>query len=167
MLPVPWRYIQDWNCPACGQCCRGFQVVLNYVEWVSIVKTYGVEFTEPSISQFCIKRKNDGTCIFLHNYHGSCLCGLQNMKPLACKLWPFKISNQPRYGRANEAEYNRGEVKLYVYVDPFCVGLKWGTPTQEFMNTKLAEFVDVALGIRKKQNYSTARLFLSQPWKTT
>jgi len=165
MLPVPWRYVQDWNCTACGLCCKGFDVVLDFPEWVKIVKAYGVGFTEPSISKFYLKRKSDGTCIFLYNIQGMWLCALQQMKPIACKLWPFKVSDKPKYGRPNEAIYDYGENKLYVYVDQSCLGLQWGNPTQEFRNGTLREFVDLALGLRQKQFYSTSRLLGPQPWK--
>jgi Fe-S-cluster containining protein len=165
MMPVPWRYLQDWNCSACGVCCKGFEVVLDFPEWINVVKAYGVEFTQPSISRFYLKRKSDGTCVFLYNIYGKWLCGLQDMKPLACKLWPFKVSDKPKYGRANEAVYNVEERRLFVYVDPSCLGLKWGTPTQEFINETLVEFIDLALGVQKKQFFSTSRLLSAQSWR--
>jgi len=165
MLPIPWRYIQDWNCTVCGLCCKGLDVVLDFPEWMKIVKAYGVGFTEPGISRFYLKHKSDGTCVFLYNFHGTFLCALQQMKPIACKLWPFKVSDKPKYGRPNEAVFDYGEKKLYVYVDPSCFGLQWGNPTQEFMNGTLMEFVDLALGFRQKQFYSTSRQFRPQPWR--
>ena len=165
MMPIPWRHVQDWNCTACGVCCKGYEVVLGFPEWINVVKTYGVEFTQPGISRFYLKKKSDGTCVFLYNFYGKWFCGLQHMKPLACKLWPFKVSEKPRYGRADEAVYNVGEKKLYVYVDPSCVGLQWGTPSQELVNTTLPEFVDLALGRRRKQFYSTSKLLHPYSWR--
>jgi len=165
MLPVPWRYVESWNCSACGVCCKGFDVVLDFPEWINIVKTFGVDYTQPSISRFCLRRKTDGTCVFLANYYGSWLCSLQHMKPIACKLWPFKISDKPKWGRPNEAIYRLNDVKLYIYVDPSCVGLRWGNPTPRFTNAVLPEFIDIALGQRQKQFYSTARLIQPNAWK--
>jgi Fe-S-cluster containining protein len=159
MLPVPWRNVESWNCVACGLCCKGFHVILNFPEWISIVKAYGVDYTQPGISRFSLKHKSDDTCIFLYNNFGSWLCSLQHMKPMACKLWPFKVSNKPKYGRPNEARYDLTSMRLYVYVDPSCPGLRWGNPNLEFLNSTLPEFVDLALGQRRKQFYSTARLF--------
>ena len=156
MIPVPWRHVKSWSCVACGLCCKGFNVVLNFPEWINIVKAYGVDFTQPGISRFYLKHKSDDTCVFLHNYYGNWLCALQHMKPMACKLWPFKISHKPKYGRANEARYDLANMKLYLYVDPSCVGLRWGSPDPEFLNSTLPEFVDLALGQRRKQVYSTA-----------
>jgi len=157
--------VQDWNCTACGVCCKGFDVVLDFPEWMRIVKSYGVVFTEPGISRFYLKRKSDGTCVFLYNLYGRWLCALQQMKPIACKLWPFKVSDKPRYGGPNEAVYNYGEKKLYVYVDPACAGLQWGSPAPSFLTETLSEFVDLALGLRKKQFYSTSAIFSPKPWK--
>jgi len=114
MLPIPWRYVASWNCLACGLCCKGFDVVLDFPEWINIVKSYGVDFTSPGISRFYLKRRSDGTCVFLYNYFGNWLCTLQHMKPMACKLWPFKISDKPRYGRPNVSVYSRNNMKLYV-----------------------------------------------------
>jgi len=81
-------------------------------------------------------------------------------------LWPFKVLDKPRYGRPNEAVYNYGDGrKLYIYVDPSCIGLQWGTPNQDFLHTTMAEFVDIALGLREKQFYSTYGVFRPKPWK--
>ena len=165
MFPVPWRYIESWNCSACGMCCKGFDVVLDFPEWINIVKAYGVDYTQPGISRFLLKRKTDGTCAFLHNNYGCWLCSLQHMKPMACKLWPFKVLDKPMWGRPNEAQYGYNGMRLYVYADPSCVGLRWGNPNPEFTNTVLPEFVDLALGQRRKQQYSTARLFRPDAWK--
>jgi len=164
MMPVPWRYIENWNCKACGVCCKGFEVVLDFPEWINIVKTYGVDYTVPGLSRLHLKHKSDGTCVFLGNYYGSWLCQLQFLKPMACKLWPFKISDKPIYGRPREAEYSMNSMKLYAYVDPSCVGLRWGTPSTEFVSFVLPEFIDMALGQRRKQYYSTARPFSQQAW---
>jgi Fe-S-cluster containining protein len=164
MLPIPWKYVQDWFCTACGMCCKGYDVVLDFPEWVRIVKNYGVNFTEPSISRFFLKHKTDGTCAFLYNFNGRWLCSLQqNMKPIACKLWPFKVSDKPKFGRPNEALYNYGGRKLYIYADPSCIGLQWGTPTQNFQNEIIPEFIDLALGLKQKQFYSTSPLQRPQP----
>lgn len=162
MLPVPWQNIESWNCTACGLCCKGYDVVLDFPEWISIVKTYGVDFTQPGISKFFLKRRNDGLCAFVCNNYGVWLCSLQHMKPIACKLWPFKILDKPKYGRPNEALYDWNNWKLYVYADSSCIGLRWGNPNPEFANSVLPEFVDLALGRYRKQFHSTSKLFNSQ-----
>jgi len=158
MLPLPWRYIASWDCVGCGRCCRDYDVVLRFDEWVNIVRTYGVVFTEPRIDRLYMKRREDGTCVFLYKFFDRWLCGLQFTKPRACKLWPFKIYAEPKYGRPKEAVFSHGEDKFFVYVDPACEGISWGTPTQEYMHKTLPEFVEIGLGVRNEQRYSTSKI---------
>jgi len=86
------------------------------------------------------------------------LCALQHMKPRACKLWPFKVHNEPKYGRPDHALYDLDDKRFYVYVDPACVGITWGNPTHEFVYGTLREFVEISLGFCEKQFYTTAQL---------
>ena len=155
MLFVPWQYIADWKCNACGVCCRAYSVVVNFHEWLKIVRNYGVETTASGLNKLFIKRRSDGSCVFLHNLSGMNLCGLQQMKPNACKLWPFKIARTPEFGYANEAAYSYGENKLFVYADSICAGLRYGKPTREFASHTLKEFIEIALGLRRGQFKTT------------
>jgi len=158
MIPIPWSHVKYWSCIACGICCKGYDVVLGFNEWVNVVRTYGVGVTEPGISKFYLRKKDDGTCIFLYKLSDIWLCGLQQMKPRACKIWPFKIHDKPKFGRPNEASYTYIGRKLFIYVDSSCLGTRWGNPTQEFTYKTLPELVEIALGIREKQYYSTSRI---------
>jgi len=157
-MPIPWRYVESWNCIACGICCQGYQVVLGFNEWVNLVRTYGVGVTQPGIDKFYLGKKGDGTCIFLYKFFDTWLCGLQDTKPKACKLWPFKILSKPEFGRPNEAAYKYGDKNFFVYVDPSCIGVRWGKPTSEFTYRALTELVEIATGLREKQYYSTSRI---------
>lgn len=158
MLFVPWQYIYDWNCNACGQCCRAYSVVLNFPEWLRIVKNYGVDKTVSGLNKLYIRRKSDGSCVFLQNFANISLCGLQYMKPKACKLWPFKILSRPEYGYVNEAAYNYGGSRLFIYADSTCQGLRYGKPVWNFAINTLKEFIEIALDVRKKQSKTTANL---------
>jgi len=158
MEPVPWRRVKSWNCITCGICCKEFDVILGYWEWTNILKNFGVGAVKPTVARLCLGKKSDGTCVFLYNSYGSWLCGLQRNKPQSCRLWPFKIYEQPKYGRNSEAIYRYGDRDFFVYVDPFCRGLTWGIPTRRFMDETLTEFIELALGRCKKQFYSTGRL---------
>jgi len=158
MIPIPWRYVESWNCVACGMCCKGYQVVLGFNEWVNIIRNYGVGVTQPGISKFYLGKKSDGACIFLTKLYDTWLCELQNMKPKACKLWPFKILSRPEFGSPNEATYKCMDRNLFVYIDPACIGTRWGKPTQEFTHRTLPEFIEIAVGLREKQYYSTSRI---------
>lgn len=162
MLFVPWRFIADWKCNACGLCCKAYSVVLNFHEWLKIVKNYGIETTVSGLDKLFIKRKSDGSCAFLHSFSGVHLCGLQQMKPKACKLWPFKIVSKPEYGYANDAVYSYGEHKLFVYADSTCSGLIYGNPTWEFSNLIIKEFMEIALNLRVEQYKTTGKISLLQ-----
>jgi Fe-S-cluster containining protein len=157
MVPIPWRRVKSWNCINCGVCCKEYDVLLGYSEWANIIRDFGISVIKPSVARLCLGKKDDGTCIFLYISSGSWLCALQSNKPKACKLWPFKIFEQPKYGGDSEAIYRIGERSLFIYVDPSCIGLTWGTPTRRFTHETLPEFIELALGIREKQFYSTCR----------
>jgi Fe-S-cluster containining protein len=166
MLFVPWQYIADWKCNACGLCCKAYNVVLAFPEWLNIVKNYGVEKTVSGLNKLYIKKRSDGSCIFLYRLSNMHLCGLQHIKPRACKLWPFKVLGKPKFGYVKEAEYNFGGNKLYIYADSTCNSLKYGKPTWEFANQTLKEFIEIALGTRSEQRKTTAEIGLIQPYTT-
>ena len=164
MLIVPWQFIADWRCNACGQCCRAYSVVLNFLEWLKIVKNYGVDKTDSGLNKLFIKRRSDGSCVFLYHLPNMHLCGLQHMKPKACKLWPFKVISRPEFGYANEAAYYFDENELFVYADSTCSGLRYGNPTWDFTSHTIKGFIEIALGLRSEQFKTTAHVNLLQPY---
>ena len=155
---VPWQNIADWKCTTCGYCCKLYSVVLNFPEWLRLVKTFGAATTVAGLDKFYIKRADDGCCTFLCRFGGTYSCGLQQMKPAACKLWPFKVLSEPKYGQAKQALLNYHGMQLYVYADAMCSGLRYGTPTWEFNSSTLREFVALALGARQVQCKTTSDL---------
>jgi Fe-S-cluster containining protein len=161
---VPWRYVADWKCVLCGECCRLYSVVLEFPEWLWIVKNYGVEQTASDLSKLFIKRRSDGSCAFLNNGGNGCTCRLQHMKPRACQLWPFKVLSEPRYGYPNEASYFYGDTRVFVYADSMCRGLRLGLPTPLFANYVLREFVEIAAGVRINQFRTTSSIGPLQPY---
>lgn len=161
---VPWRHVADWKCTACGDCCKLYSVVINFHEWLRIVKSYGIEQTMCGLDKLFIKRRGDGSCAFLGSYSNTHVCGIQYMKPRACRIWPFKILSEPRFGHANEAEYRLGENSVFVYADSMCNGLRYGTPAWEFANCTLKEFVEIAMGFRNDQRNTTANVYPSRPY---
>lgn len=163
MQYIPWKYIADWKCTSCGDCCRLYSVVIDFGEWLGIIKNYGVEHTAPGLSKLFINRRSDGSCTFLNNGSNTCLCGLQHMKPKACQLWPFRVLPRPEYGYPNEALYVFREKPLFVYADPMCKGLRMGRPTFEFANYTVGEFVEIAAGTRRYQFRTTGGVRFSQP----
>ncbi len=155
---VPWRYVANWKCIQCGDCCRLYSVVLNFHEWLGIVKYFGAEHTASGLDKLFIRRRTDGSCAFLQTGPYASYCGLQNMKPRACQIWPFKILMKPQYGLPNDAAFSLGNNKVFVYVDPACHGVRFGTPTYEFANSTLREFVEIAAGLRAHQLKTTSNI---------
>lgn len=160
MRPLPWSQVKSWRCILCGICCRKYSVVLKLPEWLSIIKRFGVEYTAPSVSNFFLKRRDNGSCVFLNEHTSTAFCGLQHAKPIACKLWPFKVLDHPKFGHPEHAVYQRGQHKLFVYVDPACPGLTFGPPSLEFTYSVIPEFVEIASGLRHRQQKTTANLWL-------
>jgi Fe-S-cluster containining protein len=156
MMPVPWTYINSWRCTGCGICCKRFEVVLKFNEWLRLIQTYGASVTSADINKFYLGKRADGSCVFLTSSNSVCFCGLQNMKPVACKLWPFKILDKPRYGGESEAAFDYQGRRLYVYIDPFCPEILYGKPSAAMVYKVIPEFVEIALGLREKQFYTTA-----------
>lgn len=158
---VPWRYIADWKCLRCGDCCRLYSVVINFHEWLRIVKNFGVEHTTSGLDKLYIRRRSDGACTFLGSGPYASTCTLQRAKPRACQLWPFKVLMRPQYGFAKEAEFPIGESKVFVYADPMCNGLTLGLPTFDFANYTVKEFVEIAAGLSDHQLKTTSSVSLS------
>lgn len=159
MVFVPWSYVNLWRCNGCGLCCREFEVVLTFNEWLNITKRYGVGVTRAGLNKIYMAKRSDGSCVFLYpSPGGKWLCGLQHIKPLACKLWPFKVLSKPKYGHSSEAIFEYLGQKFYVYIDPFCPGIRWGKPSAELVYKIVPEFIEIAVGLREKQVYSTMTL---------
>ncbi len=156
MVPVSWRHVNSWRCNGCGICCRDFEVSLRFDEWLNMVRAYGVGVTKAGLNSFHIAKKSDETCLFLCSVYGRWLCGLQNMKPMACKLWPFKVLGHPKYGNAKQALFQYNGRNFFVYVDPYCPQIMWGQPTAELTYKIIPEVIEIALGARKKQIHSTS-----------
>ena len=126
-------------------------------EWTRITQTYGLSVAEIRKDGLFL-RKRQGRCIFQYSWNGRWLCGIQEMKPFACKLWPFKIFKRPKYGKASNACLELAGRKMFIYADPLCKGLKYGDPAPEFLTKILPEFVGISLGSYSDQYYSTIRM---------
>jgi Fe-S-cluster containining protein len=152
---VPWQHIANWQCKACGDCCKLYSVVLNFPEWLNITQTFGAQTTTSGNNKLFLNKTQDGSCVFLCHYAGTYLCGLQNMKPDACKLWPFRILAEPKYGDPKQAVFEYSGKKLFIYADSHCAGLRYGSPTWEFKTLILKEFSGLALGTCRAQHNTT------------
>ncbi len=88
------------------------------------------------------------------------------MKPEACKIWPFKVATEPKYGEEKQAAYDYRGRRFYVYGDTMCSGLRLGTPTWDFQHVTVKEFAELALGVRDVQckTTRTSDFDVSQQW---
>lgn len=152
---IPWGEVHSWRCDACGLCCKGFRVPLRMDEYVKIASRFGYGAVEFDLGKVYLKRGINDRCIFQRYWGGKWLCSLQAMKPLACKLYPFRVLSRPKYPGGGEAYYNYRGVELYIYLDPHCPGIRLGTPSREFVTKVLPEIVEISLGKRTRQYYST------------
>ena len=152
---IPWGEVHSWSCNACGRCCRGYRVPLKMDEYVKIASRFGYGAVEVDLGKVYLKRDLNKRCIFQHYWGGKWLCSLQEIKPLACKLYPFRILRKPRYPRGSGAYYKYRGVELYIYLDPNCPGIRLGSPSREFVSKVLPEIVEIGVGVRTKQYYST------------
>lgn len=161
MKNVPWKYVHTWNCNFCGECCRPYIVALTTNEWTRIFQNYGLDVVQPSLEGFYLRKNTDGRCIFQYRLGEAWLCAIQHMKPLACKLWPFRVLQAPKYGEEERAFYAYRGQRFFIYVDSLCQGLTWGRPDDSLMLRTLPEVVELKLGVREEQHYST--ISLSRP----
>lgn len=152
---VPWSLIKSWYCNACGICCEKYDVVLKFPEWLGVVKRFGVEYTSSGLSKLFLRRRSDGSCVFLCKTPKRALCRLQGNKPQACRLWPFKVLDKPKYGDRGRAMFSYGNQTFFIYVDPLCPCLDYGQPTQNYINFVVPEFIEIAVGVRQRQLKST------------
>ncbi len=143
---VPWRKVHSWHCIACGRCCREYRVPLRFYEYLKLKET---GFVEERMGRFYIK-KIGKNCPFQHGN----LCILQGeLKPTACKLYPFNVRRKG--DELAEFEYD-GEV-FYVYVDvSTCPNVVLGRPSL-MMKKLVEEAVQIYLGEKRRMDYITAR----------
>jgi len=152
---VPWRRVENWLCVACGECCREFRVPLRAYEVVRLANLFGYGPLELGLKGYRLRKRPDGRCVFQVYRSGRWICGIQSIKPLACKLWPFFISDKPQDSK-DEAEYEFRGYRFYVYVNPFCRGVVYGKPSNVFAKKVIPEFIELSLGLRREQSLSTS-----------
>jgi len=155
---VPWSHVKYWGCVRCGRCCRHTTVQLTTPEWLMLVKAYGYGIVEQNISGFYLKKTVDDHCLFLSKSLTAWACRLQRKKPLACKLWPFRIRGDPRFGHEDEAHYKYRNHDFYIYAYPQCPGIQLGKPSTLFSHKVLPEFLNIRLGFQNGQIHSTSKL---------
>ena len=164
---IPWSQVQSWTCDACGECCKWFTVPISAYEYAKISQTCGFEVFEFREGHVWLRRRFDKRCIFMFLRGRHWLCGLQADKPHVCRMWPFRVTNRPVYGREGRARYEGLEWTGYVYLDPRCPRIIYGKPTLNFAAHVVEEFIQMATRRTNHQNYSTARVHFLETFSTS
>ncbi len=153
---IAWSKLKDWLCNACGWCCSEFKVPLRLYETSLLANIFGYECMESRVGTFYLRRRADGRCIFQVKESEKLICGIQPLKPMACRMWPFIVCERPDHGYREESSFDfRGET-FYVYANPCCRCLVYGRPSLRLINFVLPEFIEMKLGMRTDQVRSTS-----------
>jgi Fe-S-cluster containining protein len=160
---IPWSEVHAWACTACGRCCVGYRVPLKMDEYVRVANRYGHGVVDLGLGKAYIRHGFDDRCVFQHPYGDRWLCALQGIKPLACKLFPFRVYPSPVYRRGDRSEYRFGGRTFHVYLDPDCEGVVPGIPGDRFLNQTLPEVVSIGMGLTYKQRFSTSKYIAWTP----
>jgi Fe-S-cluster containining protein len=108
---IPAKDHLNFSCQSCGNCCREFQININESDISRIIENKP-ELREEDFIDFLqneencelgfsrnnywgknlpVLKKINGACIFLDKNN---LCSIHSFKPLACRTWPFKLSEK-------------------------------------------------------------------------
>lgn len=138
---MPWSRVHSWHCIACGECCKHFKVPLTFWEYLKFRKLGVVEERRKYYL-----RKINGRCPFQIGR----FCGIQESKPLVCKLFPFTI----RQRGDDSALFYYGDDEYYVYVDVFCRNIVFGGPSFRFKEM-VREALEIYTGKRLRPKLLT------------
>jgi Fe-S-cluster containining protein len=156
LKPIPWNHVHDWTCIRCGSCCK-YTVQLTTFEWLKLTQQYGFRIANNRLDGFYLRKTVDNRCPFLYSSYKGHICGLQRTKPLACKLWPFRVRSEPLVKEQRDGYFRYHNHTFFIYVNPQCPGLTYGKPTQAFQTKILPEFLNIRLGTQHRQFYTTAK----------
>jgi Fe-S-cluster containining protein len=155
LKPLPWSAVKSWTCSRCGECCK-LIVQLTTREWLDLTRQYGSMIVDQRVGGFFLRKTVDNRCPFLRMGVKGWQCGLQRSKPLACKLWPFRVLTKPKYDQPREACYDHRDKQFYVYALPICPGISWGRPSDQLAKRTIPELIDIRLGLQTRQFFSTS-----------
>jgi Fe-S-cluster containining protein len=156
---IPWSEVNSWACKACGRCCVGYRVPLKMDEYARVANLYGHNVVELGLGKIYLRHGPSDRCIFQHPSQGRWVCALQAIKPLACKLFPFRVHSKPVYRRGDRSGYRFRDRTLHIYMDPDCPGIVPGKPGERFLLHTLPEIAEIGMGFRWKQRYTTSKYF--------
>jgi len=154
---IPWSEAHSWSCTACGRCCVGYRVPLKMDEYVRVASRYGYDAVDFGMGKVYLRHGLGDRCLFQHPSQGRWVCALQGIKPLACKLFPFRVLSKPVYRRGDGSEFIYKGRTFHVYLDPDCEGIVLGRPSERLLYQILPEVVEIGMGERTKQRFTTSK----------
>ncbi len=126
-------------------------------EYARILSRYGQGVVEVGLGKVYLRHGFEDRCIFQQPIMGRWACAIQSIKPLACKLFPFRVLSRPIYGRGDGSEYRYRGRSFYIYLDSNCEGIIVGRPSERFYGQVLPEVLELGLGMRWKQRLTTSK----------
>jgi len=148
---IPWKLLRSWRCLACGSCCKKYVVDLTWEEYGKIGKFWPDKVRIKKGKPY-LARKMGGSCPFL--YGRLCYLQMLNMKPFACKVWPFRVLLKPdKLDKNFDGLYLSGNREYFIYINPKCFGINRGDPA-DFEKT-IEEVINLWNGSNQQQYYST------------
>ncbi len=133
-------------------------------EKVRITNQYGQVVLSYGLGKTYLRNQSNGRCTFQRPLMGRWICTLQEQKPTACRLFPFRLNNKPIYKRGDNARVQMGDKTYYLYMDPNCKGITLGKPTERFARQIVPEIVRIGMGLPVKQRFTTSK---SIHWRPT
>ncbi len=161
---IPWTEVSSWACVACGKCCLGYRVPLKADEYARVANLYGHDVVDFGLGKVYLKHGHGNRCIFQRPSQGRWVCSLQAIKPMACRLFPFRIQSKPVYERGDTSGYTFKGRTFYVYLDPECNGINVGHPSQRFLRQVLPEIIQIGMGVSYKQKFTTSKYISWKPY---
>jgi len=158
MRLISWKKVKSWKCITCGECCNCFNIPLKSIEYARMIKIFGNEIFDLNKNpvKIFLKRRENRRCIFQYYLCGKWICAIQQIKPIACKIFPFSISKS-----SNKKALYKYKGTLYnIYLERSCKGIKLGNPSNEFIYQILPKAIELSLNPENLHNILTSQLLL-------
>ena len=126
---VPWKQARNWECQKCSVCCYHYTVPLTDEE-VERFKNKDPNLVQQTEDTWYINRKEGEACVFLAKSDGQEYCGIQDNKPISCKMYPFYVS-QVDEKTPEDAIFELDGEKFNVLISTFCKGNNRGHKVED------------------------------------
>jgi len=142
--------VKNWECQKCSVCCYHYTVPLTEDE-VDFFRKKDPKFVTEQGNERYLHRDEGAACEFLKKLDGSEYCGIQDNKPVSCKMYPFYVS-QVDDKTPDDAIFELDGEKYSVMISTFCRGLQKGHNIENV----IPEAIYFWLRKDVNQNYTTS-----------